>query len=140
MLYDHPVSVNPMTHARPFLVASAILGCSAVALAALGAHAFADLLVGPAATRYATAQQMHLLHAPALLGLAVAHHRSAPGWWLAACWLMLIGTLVFCGGLYLAALGVSTALLPIVPAGGSTLMLAWLAAAVGFARGPRSGG
>lgn len=124
-------------HARPFLVASALLACSGVALAALGAHAFADLLVGSAATRFETAQRMHLLHAPALLALAVAHHRSDERWWLAACWLVLIGVLVFAGGLYAAALGLGTALLPIVPWGGSAMMLGWLAAAVGFGRGPR---
>ena len=60
------------------------------------------------------------------------------GWWLAGCWLILAGVLVFGVGLYLAALGVSTALLPIVPMGGTSMMLGWLAAAVGFWRGPRS--
>lgn len=125
-------------HARPFLVASALLACTGVAIAALGAHAFSDLLVGPAAVRFETAQRMHLLHAPALLALAVAHHRSHEGWWLAACWLILTGVLVFAVGLYLAALGLSTALLPIVPLGGSSMMLGWLAAAFGFWRGPRA--
>ena len=49
---------------------------------------------------------------------------------------MAAGTLVFCGGLYLAALGVTEALVPVVPLGGSALILAWLVLAVAALRGP----
>lgn len=123
---------------RGFLIVAALFGCIAVALAAIGAHAFADILVGKAAIRYDTALRMHLIHAAALLALASSLQLCSPRWWLAACSLMSLGTLVFCCGLYFAAIGVSTALLPIVPAGGSALILSWLAAAIGFARGNRS--
>ena len=118
---------------RRFLVLACVFGAIGVALAAIGAHALADILVGKAAVRFDTALRMHLIHAPALLALAAAMPLSHPRWWLAACSLMAVGTLVFCAGLYLAAVGISTALLPIVPAGGSALILSWLLAAVGFA-------
>lgn len=122
-----------------FLVLAGFYGASAVALAALGAHAFAELLVGRAALRFDTALQMHLVHAPALLALALAASTLRVRWWLAACSLMAAGVLVFSGGLYLAAFGISTALLPVVPMGGSMLMLAWLALAIAAAlrRGAR---
>lgn len=123
---------------RGFLTVAALFGCIAVAVAAIGAHAFADILIGKAAVRYDTALRMHLIHAPALLALASSLQLCSPRWWLTACILMSLGTLVFCGGLYLAAIGISPALLPIVPAGGSALILSWLAAAIGFARGKRS--
>jgi len=120
-----------------FLVLASVFGAIGVALAAIGAHALADILVGKAAVRFDTALRMHLIHAPALLALAGAVHLARPRWWLAACSLMSLGTLVFCGGLYLAAIGTSSALLPIVPAGGSLLILSWLVAAVSFALGKR---
>jgi len=122
-----------------FLILAGVFGAIGVALAAIGAHALADILVGKAALRFDTALRMHLTHAPALLALAASAKLSAPRWWLAACSLMGLGTLVFCGGLYLAAMGVSTLLLPIVPAGGSALIASWLAASIGFARGVRPG-
>ena len=125
---------------RVFITIAALYGALAVALAAAGAHAFADLLVGKAALRFDTALKLHLVHAPALLALASAHALLRPRWWLAAATLMAAGTLVFCGGLYLAALGVSEALIPIVPMGGSALILAWLVLAVAAVIGPRNRG
>lgn len=118
---------------RRFLVLAALYGGIAVAFAAIGAHAFADILLGKAAVRFDTAMRIHLIHAPALLALAASMHLARPRWWLAACSLMALGTLVFCGGLYLAALGMDL-MLPIVPAGGSALILSWLLAAIGYAR------
>ncbi len=87
----------------------------------------------PRPTRFDTALRVHLVHAPALLALAMAATRLHPRGWLAACMLMSAGVLVFCGGLYLAALGAGDALLPIVPFGGSMLILAWLVLAVSAA-------
>jgi uncharacterized membrane protein YgdD (TMEM256/DUF423 family) len=123
---------------RAFLISAGVFGAFGVALAAIGAHALADLLVGKAALRFDTALRMHLTHAPALLALAASMRLASSRWWLAACVLMSIGTLVFCGGLYLATIGVTEALLSIVPAGGSALILAWLVAAIAFAIGDRS--
>jgi uncharacterized membrane protein YgdD (TMEM256/DUF423 family) len=122
--------------ARIFAAIAGLYGALAVALAALGAHAFADLLIGKAALRFDTAIRLHLVHAPALLALACAYPLLRPRWGLAAASLMAAGTLVFCGGLYLAALGVTEALVPVVPLGGSALILAWLVLAVAAARGP----
>ncbi len=81
---------------------------------------------------------MNKLIQTALLALASAHALLRPRWWLAAAALMALGTLVFCGGLYLAALGITEALIPIVPMGGSALIVAWLVLAVAAFLGPES--
>jgi uncharacterized membrane protein YgdD (TMEM256/DUF423 family) len=125
---------------RRFLILACLFGASGVALAAIGAHALDDILIGKAVVRFDTALRMHLIHAPALLALAASASLASRRWWLAACGLMSLGTLVFCGGLYLAAIAGSTALLPIVPAGGSALILSWLVAGVAFALAPRPPG
>lgn len=127
-----------MSRLRFLAAIAGLIGALAVALAALGAHAFADLLVGKAALRFDTALRLHLVHAPALLALACAFPLLRPRWWLAAASLMVAGTLVFCGGLYLAALGITEALIPIVPTGGSALILAWLILAIAAFLGPGS--
>lgn len=127
-----------MSQPRFLAAIAGLFGALAVALAALGAHAFADLLVGKAALRFDTALRLHLVHAPALLALACVFPLLRPRWWLAAASLMVAGTLVFCGGLYLAALGITEALIPIVPTGGSALILAWLILAIAAFLGPGS--
>lgn len=125
-----------MTQTKVFVAIAGLYGALAVALAALGAHAFSELLVGKAALRFDTALRLHLVHAPALLALACAYPLLRPRWWLAAASLMALGTLVFCGGLYLAALGVTEAVIPVVPLGGSALILAWLVLAAAALIGP----
>lgn len=123
-------------HARLLLGFAALLAATAVAMAALGSHAFAEVLIDRAAVRFDSALRMHLLHAPALLALGVASRYARINWWRAAGLLISAGCLIFSGGLYLAALGISEHLLPVVPGGGSLMMLGWLAAMMGFLRGP----
>lgn len=121
-----------MTSSRPLLAAAALLGFAAVLLGALGAHAFDHLLVGRAEVRFETALRLHLAHVPALLAIGLAQARCAPRAWVIGAWLLLAGVLVFCGGLYLAALTPVTALIPIVPWGGAAMMAGWLVLAWGF--------
>lgn len=120
---------------RLLLAFAALLAATAVAMAALGSHAFADILVGRAQIRFDSALRMHLMHAPALLALGTAYRYARQRWWQAAAALISGGCLIFCGGLYLAALGVSELVLPVVPAGGSLMIAGWLLAIVAFARG-----
>jgi len=119
---------------RTLLVAASLATASAVALAAIGSHAFADVLVGKAATRFDSALKIHSLHAPLLFALALAAPAANRGWWRAGCASICVGLAVFCAGLYLAALGASTLLLPVVPFGGSLLILGWLLITISFLR------
>jgi uncharacterized membrane protein YgdD (TMEM256/DUF423 family) len=77
-----------------------------------------------------TAAHYGLLHALALLVLAVLWRQTAPGaarWGLAAsCGCFVGGILLFCGGLGLAAAGLPLAV-PAAPVGGSLLILGWAA-------------
>lgn len=120
---------------RPMLIFAALAAASGVALAALGSHAFADILVGKAATRFDSALKIHLLHAPLLFALALAApYARRAAWWIGSV-AVAVGMVVFCGGLYLAALAGNVTLLPIVPLGGSAIILGWIVLAVGFATG-----
>lgn len=126
---------SPDRAARLVLAYAALLAATAVAMAALGSHAFADILVGRAQIRFDSALRLHLIHAPAMLGLGASYRYARQRWWQAAAILIGGGCLIFCGGLYLAALGVSAMALPVVPGGGSLMILGWLLAIVAFARG-----
>ncbi len=125
---------------RALLMAASLAAATAVAFAAIGAHAFADILVGKAATRFDSALRIHSLHAPLLFALALSAPLARRPWWAIGSVLVAIGVAVFCVGLYLAALNISTLLLPIVPFGGSLLMLGWVVVAIGFVGGNQASG
>jgi uncharacterized membrane protein YgdD (TMEM256/DUF423 family) len=122
--------------ARLALGFGALLAATGVAMAALGSHAFADILTGNAALRFDSALRLQLMHAPALLALGAARSYARARWWQAAATSISLGCIIFCGGLYLAALDLGSAILAIVPAGGSLMMLGWLLALVAYIRGP----
>ncbi len=122
--------------ARLLLAFGALLAATGVAMAALGSHAFADILTGKAALRFDSALRLHLMHAPALLALGATRSHARARWWQVAGTLISLGCVIFCGGLYLAALDLLAAILAIVPAGGSLMMLGWVVALVAYVRGP----
>lgn len=122
---------NPvwMNH-RTTLIAAAMLGASGVGLGAFGAHGLrATLLANGMANAWETAVRYHLLHAVALLALAVwlrpagRHGRAAN----AAGWCWAAGVVVFSGSLYWLALGGPRWLGPVTPLGGLALLAGWLA-------------
>lgn len=116
-----------------------LLGLAAVALGAYGSHAaaFAD---ERAQAVFETAVRYHFAHLPGL-GIAALIGSLAPA--LArragvAGALFLAGILLFCGSLYLKALGLADVTNPTAPSGGFLLMAGWLAlawAGLGLARG-----
>jgi len=73
-----------------------------------------------------TASTYQLIHAAVLLWLA-ASPRRALAW---ARWLFLIGTLLFCGTLYLKAFAVWPGAVALAPWGGTSFILGWLVLAV----------
>jgi uncharacterized membrane protein YgdD (TMEM256/DUF423 family) len=111
---------------RRFLIAAAVLGVTGVALGAFGAHGLrATLEVNGRLGTFETASQYHLLHALALIGVALVAHLR-PGRWIT--WsgvLLILGTLVFSGSLYALAiydLGIMGA---VAPVGGVLLLGGW---------------
>ena len=103
---------------------------------AVGSHAltFAD---AQALRSFETAVQFQFFHglgvvAIVLVGLAGRGGRVRA----AAAWLMVAGTVLFCGSIYARAVGVSPGIVAAAPYGGMAYMVAWLA----FAASPWIGG
>lgn len=98
-----------------------IMGFSAVALGAFGAHALrADLLVSNRMETWKTAVEYHLVHAVVLLAIAWIR----PG----AIWSFRIfsaGMIVFSGSLYLLCLTKQYWLGTVTPVGGLLLLAGW---------------
>ena len=97
---------------------------------AVGSHAltFAD---AQALRSFETAVQFQFFHglgviAIVLVGLAGRGGRVRA----AAAWLMVAGTMLFCGSIYARALGVSPGIVSAAPYGGVAFMVGWLAFAV----------
>jgi uncharacterized membrane protein YgdD (TMEM256/DUF423 family) len=117
------------------IATSALLGLSAVALGAFGAHGLRSMIEGAidAADRtrwWETAAQYHLAHALACGIAAWAHDRRPSRASIAALVLFASGVLVFSGTLYAMALGAPRVLGAITPIGGVCLMAGWIALAV----------
>lgn len=110
---------------RGLALAAALLGMCAVLFGAIGSHAI-DLSEVLARQRWDIALQIHYFQAAALLALAALCASGAtrgklrwPGW------LQVLGTLVFCGSLYLRAAGIAGLPEFVTPAGGLVLILGW---------------
>ncbi|MGE5538845.1 MAG: DUF423 domain-containing protein [Gemmatimonas sp.] len=121
---------------RLWLFIGAVNGGVAVALGALGAHLLDPALGDHARATYDTAVRYHLVHSLALIGVAVlAPHlpRGSGGGRLAAAGAAFTsGIVLFCGGLYALALGVSWGA-RVAPVGGMLLIAGWvLLAATAF--------
>ena len=114
-----------MSSINQIKLAAGALGLSGVALGAFGAHALKPALIARGmADAWETAVIYHLIHAAAVLAVAVA---PAGRRWLgraAVCW--TIGVVFFSGSLYCLALGASPRWLwPVTPAGGLLFLLGW---------------
>lgn len=115
---------------RASLVSAGLLGASAVALGAWGAHA-GPVHLGPVGSAtWRTAVDYHALHALALLGTAGVQAAGTGG--RALRWASVafgVGVLGFSGSLYVLALGGPRWLGPVTPLGGLALVAGWLALA-----------
>ena len=111
---------------------------------AAGIAGFAGVVCGASADHLAvgdpvahdlldTASRYLLIHAAAILGIAALLRQTAPGparlWGAAAGGLFAAGALCFGGGLVIHVMTVRHLLDAIIPVGGITLMLGWLALA-----------
>lgn len=116
--------------ARVVALAGTILSLSAVILAAMGSHLFdMNELQGI----WQTASNIHLFNSAALLGLAalLAKLESHSLKWGA--WLIVLGTVVFCGSIYLHVITGLT-MSGVAPSGGLLMMVGWLLAIFAFLR------
>ena len=112
-----------MSATRACLALAALVGGSGLAIGAGGAHALRSTIVPEYLPTFETGVRYHLIHAVALLALALQAERFRVE--LPAL-LFAIGVLLFSGSLYALALGAPTSLGIVTPFGGVALLLGWL--------------
>jgi len=115
---------------RIFVILSGVLGFSAVALGAFGAHGLQSRLGSmPDGVKrlewWNTAAHYHLTHALALALAAWLVHRGAGTSALVAGWSFIAGVLLFSGSLYIMTITGQTKLGAITPFGGLLLLAGW---------------
>jgi uncharacterized membrane protein YgdD (TMEM256/DUF423 family) len=120
---------------RIFIVLSGLLGFTAVALGAFGAHGLRSRLGSlPDGVKrlewWNTAAHYHLTHALALGLAAWLVHRGAGRWGLVAGWSFVAGVALFSGSLYLMTITGHTKLGAITPLGGLLFLVGWAAIVV----------
>lgn len=117
------------------LGAAGVLGALGVAFGAFGAHALRAKVTPERLAVWQTAVDYHLLHALALLGVAVLLRLlPEPGPLKLAALAWLIGVLLFSGSLYALVLSDLRWLGAITPLGGLAFILGWLALALAALR------
>jgi uncharacterized membrane protein YgdD (TMEM256/DUF423 family) len=118
--------------ANIFLFLGSIHAFLAVALGAFGAHALKDKLSDRMLTAFQTGVHYHLIHALALLVIAilmknVSASSSLPVW---SGWLLASGIVLFSGSLYALSLSGITRLGIITPLGGLAFLAGWIILAI----------
>lgn len=126
-----------MTRAAQKLAASgAALALAGVALGAFGAHALAEWLSPADLETFETAVRYQMYHALGLLGVAWLADRAGHPLVVRGGWLLVAGTAVFSGTLYLLVLTDTRWLGAVTPVGGVLQLAGWLLVLVGTLRKP----
>ena len=110
---------------RPILAAAACLGFAAVAAGAFGAHALDGRLDAKAAGWYDTAVRYQMIHALALLALAVLRELMPCRLITVTASCFVVGVIIFSGSLYAMAFGAPRWFGAITPLGGLALLVGW---------------
>jgi len=104
---------------RAWIIVAALLGATAVALGAVGAHAVSDPMAVTSLERASTYQLIHAVVLLALSGMSLKLIGLARI-------LMLVGVIGFSGAIYAKYLLGMPALGKFAPFGGTALILSWL--------------
>lgn len=112
-----------MSGTRLWIAVAALLGATGMAFGAGGAHELRSRISPEYLHTFETGVRYHLIHAVALLALALAGERRRIAL-TAALW--TLGIVLFSGSLYALALGAPTRLGIVTPIGGVALLLGWL--------------
>lgn len=115
-----------MKNSRIFLLLTAASGMLAVALGAFGAHAFKALLTqNQRLDTYELAVRYHFYHTLALFGISLLLNKQGHKPLILSAGLMIIGTTLFSGSLYVLALFNTTSIAMLTPLGGIFLLAGW---------------
>ncbi len=113
---------------RTFLILAALFGATGVAAGAFASHGLSALVEPRLVGIFVTAAQYQMIHAVALLGLAMlSTFKFFRTWSVVAGLLFVTGILVCSGSLYLRVLYDLPRLGAITPIGGFAFILGWLA-------------
>ena len=118
---------------RPVAALAALSLSLAVALGAIGAHALGD--DAPVRELWRTASFWHTANSLGLLVLAALWPQLGRSLGLAGIAAVGIGTLSFCGSIYVQALTGSAPVPMLAPVGGMMQIVGWLAVAIACLRG-----
>ncbi len=126
-----------MKLSKQFIIAGGILGMFGVAMGAFGAHGLQAILeANGRVDTFNTASRYQMYHALGLLLVGVLAERSAEKWLAWAGYAMFIGTLIFCGSLYILAVFNVGWMGAVAPLGGTALVISWaLILLAGWKRG-----
>ena len=111
------------------IVFAGLSGALAVFLAAGAAHDLKDWMGAEDLERIETAVRYQVWHALALLGTAALAARGSSVWLRVAAYGFALGSLLFCGGLYLLSFTGMALFGWLAPLGGLSFMAGWLALA-----------
>ena len=104
-------------------------------LGAFGAHAIKDRVSAADLEIWKTGAHYHLIHAVALLALAV---NDKKGSYRVVCWLWIAGIAIFGGSLYALVLSQVRVFGAITPIGGLCLIIGWLMLGIKLWKGNES--
>lgn len=119
--------------ASALIAIAALLMAVATGLGAYASHGLDAILEPDALNSFKTAVDYQFVHALGLIGVAIygERHPEAKGLILAAR-LLLLGILLFCGGVYISSLDGPGLLVHSAPVGGVCLIVGWLVVAFGI--------
>lgn len=134
---DAPALETVRPRSSRLFAVGALLAGLAVAVGAFGAHALASRLPAGLMDTFETGARYHLTQSLGVLALALAAQAWERPALRAAGWLVVAGTVVFAGSLYLLVLTGVRGLGAVTPVGGVLLIAGWTWAGVGLLRGPQ---
>ncbi|KIL41270.1 membrane protein [Gordoniibacillus kamchatkensis] len=121
---------------KTFIALGSLNAFLAVALGAFGAHALKSRLSPDMLDVYHTGVNYHIIHALALLLIAVlADKLGASSLVAASGWALFAGIVLFSGSLYALSLSGVKTLGAITPLGGVAFLAGWLCLAIAALRG-----
>lgn len=127
-----------------WIITGAFSAAVAVALGAIGAHGlegwleknFEPSVATAKMENWQTAAQYHRFHAIGLIVVGFLLQRSRSRLLNAAAWMMILGTILFSGLLYVYAVTGSKWMGPIFPIGGLSYIIGWVLLGVGAFKQP----
>jgi uncharacterized membrane protein YgdD (TMEM256/DUF423 family) len=115
---------------KHWIFCGALMAALAVAAGAFGAHGLKGKLTTEQLVTFETAARYQMYHALGMVLVGIGTRVQRRKGWQIAGWAFLLGTLAFSGGLYAWLFTQQKWLMMVVPMGGATFIVGWVALAV----------